>query len=578
MKTTLADNKSIKGGLLVVFGTIFSVLIAVGVVVTSIVLPLRTGSSLEEVVQNSMMPSVRSGFEESNQSINQELAALRETLVARATESFNNEFKAKGVSLAKSIIPLLENYFFDNAKENIQKEIDGDPRITGIRYRLREKDQPETLGNASGDLLEFTTAKDPAFRGVQITLLVPRSFLTEVENTEKQSVDTIQAELSTASQSLEQRILEETATMQSSILSNLTRDIWILMIIAGVMIVGSGVLLIQRSIILPLRKTKAHLEAIAEGDLSADLDYSSNNELGDMARAMNNMVANLRRIVSDIHASVATVANHSQGLTSTTRQLAEGARTQAGMADQAAAAITEMAQSFIEVSRNATDASNTARESNQLAQSGRAMVVDTSSGMSAIANKTSESSRLIEELGRSGEKISGIVNVIDEIADQTNLLALNAAIEAARAGEHGRGFAVVADEVRHLAARTGEATKEITQMIDKIQQDTARSVDSMGSVNAQVEKGVAQAEEAKHAMEGIVSSSDSSQQLVERIAAAVEQQSAAAEEVSASVETIAGVSKTTEDLGDSLQLASRELSNLSAELEKTIAWFRVGHG
>ena len=563
-------------GLLFVFGATFSALIALGVIALSIVLPLHTSSSLEDILQNTMLPQVRSGFEKSNQAINKELDALKQTLVLRVNESYANEYKNRADGLVKSAIPFIENYFIDGILENVQKEVDRDPKVAGIRYRIREKEDFTLVGDTSSQaMLEYSAEKNSNYPGLEFVVLVPQAVVTQAEDEEKASIDKIVNELSVTSKAVEDGILVDAHMMQVSVISTLKQGIWVMMVLAGIAMVGISVFLIRRTIILPLHKTKAHLLAIAEGDLSKELDYSSNNELGEMANAMNAMVRNLRRIVSDINNSVATVSNHSEGLTGTTQELVKGAVNQAGMADQAAAAMTEMSQSFIEVARNATSASASARESNGLAQSGRTQVADTAAGMTSIAATTAESSTLIEELGRGGEKISSIVSVIEDIAGQTNLLALNAAIEAARAGEQGRGFAVVADEVRNLAARTSEATKEIGQMIEKIQLDTARSVSSMNLVNEQVSQGVEQAGDAQRAMDGIVDASDVSLQLIERITAAVEEQSAAAEQVTVSVETIAGVSKSTEDLSDTLRLASQELSGLSDELETTIGWFKV---
>ncbi|MBL3599909.1 MAG: hypothetical protein JMN25_08570 [gamma proteobacterium endosymbiont of Lamellibrachia anaximandri] len=219
--------------------------------------------------------------------------------------------------------------------------------------------------------------------------------------------------------------------------------------------------------------------------------------------------------------------------------------------------------------------SESARSASEQAQSGRDIVSRTASGMNTIATTVSDSSALISELKRRGEEIGNVINVINGIAEQTNLLALNAAIEAARAGEQGRGFAVVADEVRTLAGRTSEATKEISQMVEKIQLDTSKSVKSMSSVNDQVDSGVELAKKALTAMNKIVQSSDESMQMATSIATAVEQQSATANEVSGSVENMAMVSRETEEANTSMQLAAQELAQLGSDLNTTTSWFEV---
>ncbi len=364
--------------------------------------------------------------------------------------------------------------------------------------------------------------------------------------------------------------------LNSNIKSNIIMIVTAIVIMLALFTTGI-ILLVRKVIIKRVRATVDMFKDIAQGDgdLTKRLHIDSNDELGEMGSWFNTFMDNLREIVATVQVNSERVSVASTELSATAEALSRGSNEQKSQTEEVASAMAEMSQSITGVVNNANETSEASREASAIAGKGKEVVERTVTGMEKIAVTVKETSEIIEKLGKSSDEIGSILNVINDIAGQTNLLALNAAIEAARAGEHGRGFAVVADEVKKLADSTGKATKEIADMIKKIQADAEKSVHSMYAGREEVENGVKLAEEAKKALDMIVSASEKAATNVHMISRAAEEQSVSTERVTQNMESILTVSYQSTDGTKQIKLASDELEKLSLDLHSKIGLFKV---
>ena len=315
--------------------------------------------------------------------------------------------------------------------------------------------------------------------------------------------------------------------------------------------------------------------ARGEGDLTKKIAVNTNDEFGQLADEINSLVDKIRRIISQIAQTSEQVSNSAVELQSNAAQMAAGAEEVAAQADTVATAGEEMSATSGDIAQNCQLASEGSQQASAAAVSGAQVVDDTIKVMNSIAERVRSSAKAVENLGSRSDQIGEIVGTIEDIADQTNLLALNAAIEAARAGEQGRGFAVVADEVRALAERTTRATREIGEMIKAIQQETRGAVIAMEEGVSEVAKGSEKAADSGRALEQILQQINDVNAQIHQVATAAEEHTATTSEISSNMLHITEVvAKTSRGAKDSASAASH-LSALADDLRRIVSQFKV---
>ena len=334
---------------------------------------------------------------------------------------------------------------------------------------------------------------------------------------------------------------------------------------------------IYLKVIPPLREVRAALEEIGsgDGDLTRRVRYVSADEVGEIVTAFNRFIEVLHDLISRVVQQAAQLSEAATELERIGQHSRENVERQHLEIEQVATAINEMSVTVQEVSRNTSEAAGEAKRVDESAREGRDVVSQAIEAIRALAAELEQTGRVVQELEANSSSIGTVLEVISEIAGQTNLLALNAAIEAARAGEHGRGFAVVADEVRTLAHRTQQSTEEIRQIIERLQAGAKEAVEVMRRGRERAQESVDRSAQADEALQIITTGVSNMAMLNTQIATAAEEQSTVAEEIDRNVTSIAQLSARSREASEEVAASAIRLRSLADALQEAVGVFRV---
>ncbi|WP_353683349.1 methyl-accepting chemotaxis protein [Thermodesulfovibrio sp. 3907-1M] len=462
------------------------------------------------------------------------------------------------------------------AKQELKKAIDENrakyrEKLEAIRKKTHTKEGEQHLKNIED------AVKDAAQANNKVIELA-------VAGKNKEAIELFNREVSPKLARLEKALDEEVSFHNkkldagiAEINSIIVREILIIVIFtaASVLIGVAFALFISRSVKKPVTELKGVLERVAQGDLSVDIKVESKDELGMISQSLHEAIASIKALIAESKTISSSLASSSEQLSATTEEISRNLKSQTERASQIASAAEEMSQTVVDIAKNASQIAEVSVTTASVAKDGRDMTLNTAKEIKVIEGAIQKLSEVINVLGDRSRQIGEIVTVIKDIADQTNLLALNAAIEAARAGEQGRGFAVVADEVRKLAERTAKATDEIAEMIRGIQTEVDVAEGSMEDATKKVASGVELSQKAANILGQILSKAEELQSMIQQIASATEEMSSVTDHITQDIGSIAEGSKEISLAVDQSAQTASDIARLGAELNTAIGRFKV---
>ncbi|URQ86968.1 HAMP domain-containing protein [Pseudoalteromonas sp. SCSIO 43088] len=406
----------------------------------------------------------------------------------------------------------------------------------------------------------------------------------------KRLIDAIaqtQAELANAEKSTTEALkqLKELVDQATVLAFDLQQDVsgnvstatiwtWIAMVIATLIAIAVAAITVSR-ITKPLSEVNRILDIVASGDMTQRLDDSAKDEFGELSRSCNTLIESLRTLIQGIISRSTQLAAASEETSAITEESSQAIRNQQAQVEQAATATTEMSSTSQTVSSSAQQALSEIKNADKEADRVKGISSQNKATIEQLAREVDDASQVINKLHKDSASIGGILDVIRGIAEQTNLLALNAAIEAARAGEQGRGFAVVADEVRSLASKTQESTQEIQAMIESLQVGAEAAVSAMSKGKQQAESCVEQSDLANTALDSITAAVAQAHNVSEEISTAAHEQQQVSQEISERLESIVAIAEQTAEGANQTNISSSEVAKLAEELRLSVDAFKV---
>ncbi len=453
---------------------------------------------------------------------------------------------------------------YQTALDHLGKNLKGD-------IEMLERDLQ--LTHYHSQLKEFEVANAAYIKALSDihALIVKRNDIIE------HTLDVIGPEVAQKVDDVKLSVMKEQDTLGPILKENTDKSIHITLILSLIAIVCGmvGAYLLTIAITRPIAKAVSAANQLAQGDLSVDVGNISQDETGQLLAAVQNTADNLKQMIATISRAGGELASSSEELAVVTEQTFEGIRQQETETEMVATAMNEMAATVHEVADNAAKASEAASQADRDASDGSLVIEQTIRSINLLSTKVNDSSGKLDEVQHQVLNIGSILQVIREIAEQTNLLALNAAIEAARAGEQGRGFAVVADEVRSLAERTQGSTTEIQLIIEQLQKGTKSTVEAMNQGKVEADNCVAHASKASSALAAITHAIGVINDMNMQIASAAEQQSSVAEDINKSVVNVKRIAEENAVASNQTSSSSAEIARLAENLGQLVAQFRV---